>query len=169
MPSRPFALRTLAQNNGFGTQPNALDSLQINNELAASSTSATWAGLYAKADEERVASDVLDARQSRIRELPRRVHDRRERGRLERVRTVHAGVPELGIDDVGRRDAALDLFASELPRPAYSTETRAIVPAAWTLHCFVPLPRRLPVASSVGSFDFKLIGAASDFAHRAEL
>jgi hypothetical protein len=49
MPSRPFALMTLAQNNGFGTQPNAFDSLQINNELAASGTSATWAGLYARA------------------------------------------------------------------------------------------------------------------------
>jgi hypothetical protein len=49
MPSRPFALMTLAQNNGFGTQPNAFDSLQINNELAASGASATWAGLYARA------------------------------------------------------------------------------------------------------------------------
>jgi hypothetical protein len=49
MPSRPFALMTLAQNNGFGTQPNAFDSLQINNELAASGSSATWTALYAKA------------------------------------------------------------------------------------------------------------------------
>lgn len=49
MPSRPSALMTLAQNNGFGAQPNAFDSLQINNELAASGASATWAGLYAKA------------------------------------------------------------------------------------------------------------------------
>jgi hypothetical protein len=49
MPSRPFALMALAQNNGFGTQPNAFDSLQIGNELAASGASATWAGLYARA------------------------------------------------------------------------------------------------------------------------
>ncbi len=49
MPSRPFALMTLAQNNGFATQPNAFNSLQINNELAASGSSATWAALYAQA------------------------------------------------------------------------------------------------------------------------
>jgi hypothetical protein len=49
MPSRPSALMTLAQNNGFGTQPNAFDSLQINTELAASGSSATWAALYARA------------------------------------------------------------------------------------------------------------------------
>src|SRR5215468_422371 len=49
MPSRPFALMTLAQNNGFATQPNAFDSLKINTELAATGASATWAGLYAKA------------------------------------------------------------------------------------------------------------------------
>ncbi len=49
MPSRPFALMTLVQNNGFATQPNAFNSLQINNELAASGSSATWAALYARA------------------------------------------------------------------------------------------------------------------------
>jgi hypothetical protein len=49
MPSRPSALMTLAQNNGFATQPNAFNSLQIDNELAATGASATWAGLYAKA------------------------------------------------------------------------------------------------------------------------
>ncbi|HMG20978.1 MAG TPA: hypothetical protein VK607_06660, partial [Kofleriaceae bacterium] len=49
MPSRPAALTQLVQNNGFGSQPNAFDSLKINGELAASGSSATWAGLYAKA------------------------------------------------------------------------------------------------------------------------
>ncbi|HEX7836714.1 MAG TPA: hypothetical protein VF469_04575, partial [Kofleriaceae bacterium] len=49
MPSRPAALMQLAMNNGFATQPNAFDSLTINNELAASGSSATWAGLYAQA------------------------------------------------------------------------------------------------------------------------
>jgi hypothetical protein len=39
----------LVVNNGFATQPNAFDSLTINNELAASGSSATWAGLYAQA------------------------------------------------------------------------------------------------------------------------
>ena len=49
MPSRPAALTQLAQNAGFGTQPNVFDTLKINGELAASGSSATWAGLYAKA------------------------------------------------------------------------------------------------------------------------
>jgi hypothetical protein len=49
MPSRPFALMLLAINNGFASQPNAFDSLKINNELAATGSSATWAGLYAQA------------------------------------------------------------------------------------------------------------------------
>lgn len=49
MPSRPAALTSLAQNAGFGTQPNAFDTLAINTELAASGSSTTWAGLYAKA------------------------------------------------------------------------------------------------------------------------
>jgi hypothetical protein len=49
MPSRPAALMQLLQNTGFGTQPNAFDTLQINKELAASKTSPTWSGLYAQA------------------------------------------------------------------------------------------------------------------------
>jgi hypothetical protein len=48
MPSRPGALTTLLQNNGFGTQPNAFPTTQINSELSASGTSATWDALYAK-------------------------------------------------------------------------------------------------------------------------
>lgn len=47
--SRPFALMSLAQNNGFGTQPNAFDTLTIENEIAASGSSATWQALYANA------------------------------------------------------------------------------------------------------------------------
>jgi hypothetical protein len=47
--SRPFVLMQLAQNNGFASQPNAFDTLTINNELAASGTSATWQALYANA------------------------------------------------------------------------------------------------------------------------
>ncbi|HEY6178438.1 MAG TPA: hypothetical protein VIX73_28490 [Kofleriaceae bacterium] len=49
MPSRPAALTSLAMNNGFASQPNAFDSLKINGELAATGSSATWAGLYARA------------------------------------------------------------------------------------------------------------------------
>jgi hypothetical protein len=48
LPSRPFSLMQLLQNNGFGTQPNAFDTLTINTELAAGGTSQTWAQLYAK-------------------------------------------------------------------------------------------------------------------------
>jgi len=48
LPSRPFSLMQLLQNNGFGTQPNGFDTLTINNELAAGGASATWAQLYAK-------------------------------------------------------------------------------------------------------------------------
>jgi hypothetical protein len=49
MPSRPFALMTLLQINGFGTQPNGFNSLTINTEIAATGSSPTWAGLYASA------------------------------------------------------------------------------------------------------------------------
>ncbi len=45
--TRPFVLMQLAQNNGFATQPNAFPTLQINNELVANGTSATWSSLYA--------------------------------------------------------------------------------------------------------------------------
>jgi len=48
MPSRPASLMQLLQNNGFGTQPNAFDTLTINNERAATGSSQTWAQLYAK-------------------------------------------------------------------------------------------------------------------------
>ena len=48
MPSRPFSLMQLLQNNGFATQPNAFDTLTINNERTATGTSATWAQLYGK-------------------------------------------------------------------------------------------------------------------------
>ena len=48
MPTRPAALMSLLQNNGFGTQPNGFDTLAINNEIMATGSSATWAGLYAK-------------------------------------------------------------------------------------------------------------------------
>lgn len=49
MPSRPFSLMQLLQNNGFATQPNAFDTLTINNERAASGgSSQTWAQIYAK-------------------------------------------------------------------------------------------------------------------------
>ena len=47
--TRPAALTSLTQNNGFGTQPNAFPTLQINSELAASGTSPTWNALYANA------------------------------------------------------------------------------------------------------------------------
>jgi hypothetical protein len=47
-PSRPASLMQLLQNNGFGTQPNAFDTLTINNERTATGTSQTWAQLYAK-------------------------------------------------------------------------------------------------------------------------
>jgi mono/diheme cytochrome c family protein len=47
-PSRPLSLQRLLTNNGFGTQPNAFDSTKIQTELM-SGSSATWAGLYAKA------------------------------------------------------------------------------------------------------------------------
>ncbi|HEU0030507.1 MAG TPA: hypothetical protein VFQ53_07740 [Kofleriaceae bacterium] len=46
-PSRPFALETLVRNNGFATQPNLFDTTKIQNELAATGTSATWNALYA--------------------------------------------------------------------------------------------------------------------------
>jgi hypothetical protein len=46
--SRPFVLMQLAQNNGFGTQPNAFDTLKINNEMTATGMSPTWDSLYAK-------------------------------------------------------------------------------------------------------------------------
>jgi hypothetical protein len=49
MATRPFVLMQLAQNNGFATQPNAFDTLTINNEIAASGSSATWNALYANA------------------------------------------------------------------------------------------------------------------------
>jgi hypothetical protein len=49
MATRPAVLMQLLQNNGFGTQPNGFDTLKINTEIAASGTSATWAGLYAQA------------------------------------------------------------------------------------------------------------------------
>ena len=39
----PAALMQLLQNNGFGTQPNGFDTLKINNEIAATGTSPTWA------------------------------------------------------------------------------------------------------------------------------
>lgn len=45
--TRPFEMMELVQNNGFATQPNAFPTLQINNELAASGASPTWASLYA--------------------------------------------------------------------------------------------------------------------------
>jgi hypothetical protein len=45
--TRPFNLMEIVQNNGFATQPNAFPSLQINTELAASGTSATWNQIYA--------------------------------------------------------------------------------------------------------------------------
>jgi hypothetical protein len=48
MATRPAGLMQLLQNNGFATQPNAFDTLQINNEIAASGASSTWAQLYAK-------------------------------------------------------------------------------------------------------------------------
>ena len=47
--TRPFVLMELLQNNGFAAQPNAFPTLTINNELAASGTSATWSSLYANA------------------------------------------------------------------------------------------------------------------------
>ena len=47
-PSRPLSLQRLLTNNGFGTQPNAFDSLAIQTELANGSSS-TWASLYARA------------------------------------------------------------------------------------------------------------------------
>jgi len=46
--TRPVRAANLATNNGFGTQPNAFDTLNINNELA-SAARATWAQLYANA------------------------------------------------------------------------------------------------------------------------
>ena len=47
--TRPFVLMQIAMNNGFAAQPNAFPTLQINNELAASGASSTWAALYQKA------------------------------------------------------------------------------------------------------------------------
>jgi hypothetical protein len=47
--TRPFVLMQLAMNNGFATQPNAFPTLQINNELATSGSSQTWAALYQQA------------------------------------------------------------------------------------------------------------------------
>ncbi len=46
-PSRPASLQRLVQNNGFMQQPNAFDTTTINNEMAATGSSATWASLYA--------------------------------------------------------------------------------------------------------------------------
>jgi hypothetical protein len=48
MATRPAGLMQLIQNNGFATQPNAFDTLQINSEIAASGASQTWSQLYAK-------------------------------------------------------------------------------------------------------------------------
>jgi len=48
-PSRPIALQTLLQNNGFGTQPNAFDSTTINGELTTGGASTTWDYVYARA------------------------------------------------------------------------------------------------------------------------
>jgi len=45
--TRPFQMMFMVQNNGFATQPNLFNTLQINNELAAGGTSATWQQLYA--------------------------------------------------------------------------------------------------------------------------
>src|SRR5207245_6315909 len=45
--TRPFVMMNMAMQNGFAQQPNAFNSTQIANELAASGTSPTWAQLYA--------------------------------------------------------------------------------------------------------------------------
>ena len=47
-PSRPIQLMKLVQNNGFANQPDSFDSTTIENELAATGTSATWNARYAK-------------------------------------------------------------------------------------------------------------------------
>ena len=47
--TRPFQMMFMVSNNGFATQPNAFDTLQINNELAANGTSPTWDAVYANA------------------------------------------------------------------------------------------------------------------------
>jgi hypothetical protein len=47
--TRPFQMMFMVQNNGFANQPNQFNTLQINSELAASGTSATWDAVYANA------------------------------------------------------------------------------------------------------------------------